>query len=523
MFDDLVKQAEAKFRSGDLKGAYNDARYVLSRTRTNGRAHYLMSRIATLKGAHADSLKLCQIAIELDGPSVEYLVQEATCHFHLGALKDARGIAVKAFDDAELPAEVLEKLGDIFHALADYPRFLAVALRRQAMEPSNDAILVQVGAGYFFCGRIEEARRVLEEAIRLNPRRARAYCGLTELRTAQPSDNVVDAITALIGIENNALDLITLYHALAREYDGLGQIDNAIASLKKGKDIYLSVNAYTIQADIDTFAAINRYIDASPAPPEKASSAQPIFVVGMPRSGTTVTQQILTNCDGVASIGESLHFGALVRAYAGCNSPRLVEAQTVDQRWRGLPLDTIGERYGADALAMAGGAQRPVDKLPLNLLFVPLIIRALPNARIICMRRHPLDTILANYKLAAVAPTHAYGSSLKATATFVAESMKLSKKLALHHPKQFRLLDYEELAADPAVKGREIIEFCGLEWNDDLVKIDDNTSPAGSASAAQVKSPIHPRYIGRWRKYKDHLGEAVTVLQSYGIAFDPDA
>jgi tetratricopeptide (TPR) repeat protein len=523
MFDDLVKQAEAKFRSGDLRGAYNDARHVLGRTRTNGRAHYLMSRIATLKDAHADSLNLCQIAIELDGPSVEYLVQVATCHFHLGALKDAWASAVKAFDGTEVPAEALEKLGEIFYALADYPRFLAVALRRQAMEPSNDAILVQVGSGYFSCGRIEEARLALEEAIRLNPKSARAYCGLTELRTAQSSDNAVDAIAALIGVEKNTLDLITLYHALAREYDGLGQIDKAIASLKKGKNIYLSVNGYAIQADIDTFAAINRYIDASPPSPEKVSSAQPIFVVGMPRSGTTVTQQILTNCDGVASIGESLHFGALVRAYAGCNSPRLVDAKTVDQRWRHLPLDAIGEKYGAYASAMVGGAQRSVDKLPLNLLFVPLIVKALPNARIICLRRHPLDTILGNYKLAAVAPTYAYGSSLKATATFVAESMRLSEKMALHYPKHFRLLDYEELASDPAVKGREIVEFCGLEWNDDVVKIEDNMSPAGSPSAAQVKSPIHPRYIGRWRKYKDHLGEAIAVLKSYGIAFGAEA
>jgi hypothetical protein len=84
-------------------------------------------------------------------------------------------------------------------------------------------------------------------------------------------------------------------------------------------------------------------------------------------------------------------------------------------------------------------------------------------------------------------------------------------------------LDYEELASDPAVKGREIVEFCGLEWNDDVVKIEDNMSPAGSPSAAQVKSPIHPRYIGRWRKYKDHLGEAIAVLKSYGIAFGAEA
>lgn len=523
VFDDLVRQAEAKLRSGDLTGAYNDARYVLSQTRTNGRSHYLMSRIAVLKGAHSDALKLCQVAVALDGPSAEYLAQLAVCHFHLGALKDAWANAIAAFDGPDVPADVLETLGEIFLALADYPRFLAVSRRRQAIDPSNDAILVQVGAGYFNCGRIDEARRALEESIRLNPKRARAYCGLTELRTAQPADNAVDAITALIGEEKNTVERIALYHALAREYDGLGQIDNAVAALKQGKDLYLSGTGYSLQADIDMFAAIHRYIDAAPARPEKAPAAQPIFVVGMPRSGTTVAQQILTNCDGAASIGECLHFGALVRAYAGCSAPRLVEAETVDRRWRGLPLGTIGEKYGTDALAMAGGAPRPVDKLPLNLLFAPLIVRALPHARILCLRRNPLDTILGNYKIAAVTPTYAYGSSLKATATFVAESMKLADKLARHHPEQFCVLDYEDLVTDPAAKGREIARFCGLEWNDDAAKIENNTAPVGSPSAAQVQAPIHTRYVGRWRKYADHLGEAIAVLKSYGIAFGAEA
>ena len=108
VLDDLVRQAETKFRSGDLRGAYDDARRVLSETRTNGRAHYLMSCLATLKGAHADSLKLCQIAITLDGPSAKYLGQLATCHFHLGALKDAWASAVQAWDFADHPTDVLD-------------------------------------------------------------------------------------------------------------------------------------------------------------------------------------------------------------------------------------------------------------------------------------------------------------------------------------------------------------------------------------------------------------------------------
>jgi hypothetical protein len=101
--------------------------------------------------------------------------------------------------------------------------------------------------------------------------------------------------------------------------------------------------------------------------------------------------------------------------------------------------------------------------------------------------------------------------------------MRLADKLAQHYPQQFHLVDYEKLATDPAATGREIVEFCGLNWNDDVVKIENNTSPVGTASAAQVQAPIHARYIGRWRRYKDHLSEAIAVLKSYDIAFDDEA
>jgi hypothetical protein len=242
----------------------------------------------------------------------------------------------------------------------------------------------------------------------------------------------------------------------------------------------------------------------------------------MPRSGTTITERILTNCEGTVSIGESLQFGALVRSHAGCNAPRLVDAQTVDRHWRGLPLEAIGKAYCAYGIAMARGAPRFVDKLPLNLLYAPLIVRALPNARILCLCRHPLDTVLGNYRqlLGTKSPTYAYGCSLTATATFVAESMKLAEKLARLHPQQFHMVGYEDLATHPAATGREIVEFCGLAWNDDVVKIENNTSAVGTASAVQVQVPIHTRYVGRWRKYKDHLGEAITVLDAYGMAAD---
>ena len=522
MIDDLVKQAERKLQSGDLQGAYNDARRVLGMSRTNGRAHYLLSCMATIKGAHSDALKLCEIAISLDRNTAEYLGQLSVCLMRLGRRAEAHACAVKTMSFDDVPGVVLEQLSFIFHSVADYSRVLEAQKRLSIVKPNNSVVLANIGAAYFLCGRPDEARKALEEAIRLDPKNVRAYGSLCGLRTARDGGNYIAAIKGLIGEEKDLLNRIKLHYALASEYDDLGMTEEAFASLKKGKDALISETGYTVKQDIDMFAAIGRYVDASLPAPAASSPAQPVFVVGMPRSGTTVAERILTNCDGVVSIGECIEFVDLVKRYCGGATSRFTDAGMIDSNWRQLPLQEIGEAYVAFGNAISSGAKRFLNKLPLNLLFVPLIVRALPNARIICLQRHPLDTVLGNYRqlLEFQTGTFDYTSSLAATATYVAESVKLSEKLARHHPDQFRVLKYEDLVADPAAKGREIVEFCGLEWHDDAVKIENNASPVGSASAVQVRSPIHTRFIGRWKKYQTYLGEAIGVLDDYRIRWD---
>lgn len=517
-----MKQAEEKLHAGDLQGAYDDARRVLGISRTNGRAHYLLSCMATIKGAHGDALKLCEIAVSLDGDTSEYLGQLSVCLMRLGRRAEAHACAVKTMFFDDVPGVVLEQLSFTFHSVADHNRVLEAQKRLAAVEPNNAVVLANIGAAYFLCGRPDEAREALREAIRLDPKNVRAYGSLCGLRTARPGDNYVDAIKVLIAEERNLLNRIALHYALASEYEYLGMTEEAFASLKKGKDALISETGYAVKQDIEMFAAIDRYIDTSLPAPTGSSSAQPIFVVGMPRSGTTIVERILTNCSGVASIGECIEFVDLVKRYCGGGTSRFTDARMIDSCWRQLPLKAIGEAYIAFGKAISSGAARLLDKLPLNLLFVPLIVRALPRARIICLQRHPLDTVLGNYRqlLEFETGTFDYTSSLAATATYVAESMKLSAKLARRHPEQFYMLKYEDLVADPEARGREIVQFCGLEWRDDVVKIENNLSPVGSASAAQVRSPIHSQYVGRWKKYQAYLGEAISVLDSYGIRWD---
>jgi tetratricopeptide (TPR) repeat protein len=221
LIDDLVKQAERKLQSGDLQGAYNDARRVLGMSRTNGRAHYLLSCMATIKGAHSDALKLCEIAISLDRNTAEYLGQLSVCLMRLGRRAEAHACAVKTMSFDDVPGVVLEQLSFIFHSVADYSRVLEAQKRLSIVKPNNSVVLANIGAAYFLCGRPDEARKALEEAIRLDPKNVRAYGSLCGLRTARAGDNYIAAIKGLIGEEKDLLNRIKLHYALASEYDDL--------------------------------------------------------------------------------------------------------------------------------------------------------------------------------------------------------------------------------------------------------------------------------------------------------------
>jgi tetratricopeptide (TPR) repeat protein len=520
ILDDLVARASRKLARGDLKGAYDDTRDVLRRSNKHGPAHLLMSRIAVCKGAYEDARHLCDIAVSLDGLKADYSAQLAFCQLKLGQRAAARDEAVRALALEDLSRESLDLLSVMFHALADYQR-CADALRRltQAV-PANDTVLANLGIVLILCGDMIGARAALEEALRLNPRNIRAYGGLTEARAATPEDNAIKAIEAMIERIENPFSAIQLHHALAREYEHLGELERSFAVLRQAKTKLRSAIAYDGSVDAAMYRRINELIDTMPTGGQaRRVDAAPIFVVGMPRSGTTVVERVLTNCEGVISIGESSHFAELVKRQSASRSPRIVDASEVENTWPRLDLIRLGVEYARYGAAAPNASRRVLDKMPLNFLLAPLIIRALPMARIIWLIRHPLDTVVGNYRqlFELESRSYDYALSLQTCALFTAESIRLGESLAARHPEQVRLVRYEELIHDPIAVGRALAEFCKLEWRDEHARIECNSSPVGSASAVQVRTPIHARFVGRWKHYAAHLDGAKAVLSRYGI------
>jgi hypothetical protein len=249
-----------------------------------------------------------------------------------------------------------------------------------------------------------------------------------------------------------------------------------------------------------------------------AGSAAPIFVVGMPRTGSTLAERILTSHSAVSSAGELQNFPVCLKRAAATASPRVLEPETVAAA-ADLDFRALGESYLRSVQSLVGNTPHFVDKLPLNFFCIGFISRALPNARIICMRRHALDTCISNFRqlFAFDLPYYRYAYDLNDTADYYVSFHRLMEHWARELPGKILQVQYERLVADPAAETRRMLDFCGLPWEDACRDFHANPAPVATASAVQVREPLHARSIGRWQCYAARLDEVRQRLSAAGI------
>lgn len=508
--------AKAKFKAGDIAGAYNETRAILREDRHNGPAHLLMAQLAVHREAYSNATTLLQIAMHLDGRSADALALQAICDLRSGHIEDCVVHAQAALELPSAFAETYDLLGEIFHTLADYARSVKALEYAAVLDAENTKVQTNLAAALGLCGRADEALAILDAVITKAPRNAKALGLRSELGQATVEKNDIDQINQLLPTLSSAFERLQLVHALARQTEDLGAPQEGFQLLCDGKAAFVisvpEVDDTTDQTMFNTLEAICARTTGRTERP-----LGPIFVGGMPRSGTTLLERILTNGTGLKSIGESHRLAALAKQYSHSDSPRLIDTECLSEAWSYLPFTDIGSAYQAYGRALVG-ANRFLDKMPLNVLLTPLVVSALPEARIVCTLRHPLDTLVGNFRqhFEYGSGTYDYSLSLVRTAAYIARFHQYARDLARHYPEQVLLVEYEALVNEPQEIGRLVFDFCGLAWSDSATAIHLNAAPIGSASATQVRVPIHKNYLARWKAYDAFLEPAKAVLDAYG-------
>lgn len=392
----------------------------------------------------------------------------------------------------------------------DALRFLESVSARM---PPHPLLLFTRGQVLRFLGRLDEAADAYERCLQLRPDFADAHWAIATNRRAWPAGSRVERLrTTVRRTPPDSPEMAQLQYALFHELDTADDTDAAWRALTEGARIMRK----SVRYDAMRFSA---HVDALMTPAwiphsqrvDDRRQPRPIFVVGLPRTGTTLLDRILGNHGWVRSVGERNDFGAAMSRVSGRFFADLVSEGDAGSL---LAVDhrSVGHAYIAAMQRLAPGVAMSLDKNPRNLFNIPLILRALPHAKILCLRRDPMDAGLSNLKELFQGGAYAYSYDLDNLAAHLSDADRWMRHWSEQAADSVKVVDYEALVATPEAIVAEVTDFLELPRRKGLTDIAGNHAPVATASSAQVRGPIHARAVGAWTRYASQLSPLQTAL-----------
>ena len=371
------------------------------------------------------------------------------------------------------------------------------------------------GMSLKFAGQFTQALAAYEQVLTLNPTHAPTHFAIADLGLATPDNNHIQRLQSrLTQADLHVDDRLQYAHALALELQQLNRHPEALAVLIDAKGYKARGLNYKFTQDQALFNAIKATSStASDITNQRHDgSCRPIFIVGMPRSGTTLVERILSHHSQVGSGGELQDFGIAVKQLTATPGQTVLDIATMEAAQQ-LDFGQLGDAYLQKTKRIAPESARFIDKLPFNFFYINLIQKALPDAKIIIMLRDPMDTCVGNFRqmFSLNSPYYNYAFDLESIGQFYTEFRQLMDAFLALNDRNIRVQQYETLAREPEDEVRALLDFCALPFETQCVEVQNNTLPVSTASKVQVRQPINTSSIGRWKKF----GSGTLPLQAH--------
>lgn len=416
-----------------------------------------------------------------------------------------RAVALRP-DNAEVQsthAALLLAHGRFAEAIAAFDQALT------APSAIRERVLVSRAIAFQENGRTAEALAQIDAVLSEFPRSAAAWHGRADMVKFTPGDATISQMESLLGpmgLQSHS-DRMSLHFALGKAYLDCGDSDAAFRHLDQGNAMKRSTMRYDGAATTDWLRSVAQAFDGSlfeRLANAGVKSGMPIFVLGMPRSGTTLIEQILASHPAIHGAGEVKFLSNIIASAGG--SPGLVAGLDAAK------LTAMGRAYLDMIAAQSGGKPHVVDKMPANFIHAGLIHLILPDARIIHARRDPVDTCLSCYsKLFGGEQSFTYNQA--ELGRFYQDYERLTAHWRnVLPPSRFLEVAYEDVIADTEGQARRMLDFLGLPWDPACLAFHQTARPVRTASVNQVRQPIYRTSTGRWRQHAAHLQPLLAAL-----------
>ncbi|MGI9342156.1 MAG: tetratricopeptide repeat-containing sulfotransferase family protein [Gammaproteobacteria bacterium] len=546
-----IAAAFRALQAGELTNAERICAGILHAAPGHAEANNCLGIVRRRLGFPEQAVELFEKAVASDPMLVPAYQNLANALMQLNRVDDARAVVKRALDLRPDPAIANRALGDLGYQVAEYAKAeafyrralaaaptdfdshagLGMALRRlgrlaeaQAhyqraieLQPGNASVHLNLGNILSATGRIDESIESYREAIRLRPDYARAHQLLASVRKHESCDAELLAMKALFDRSDiSTEDRMNLAFGLGKAFEELQDYDAAFEYYRQGNAAKRAGAPYAADEDIELFSRLEATFDADFLDSHQglgSDDGTPIFILGMPRSGTSLVEQILASHPQVHGAGE-LGDVQIVCKGAVDAFPEQV-AQLPATAWRDMADAYLKNLRGHDAKA-----KHITDKMPQNFQYIGMIAIMFPNAKIIHCRRDPMDTCVSIYKNLFASSDLRWSYDIDDLGRYY----QLYRRLMAHWrrvlPRRIYEIDYEKLVGDFEQETRNLLDHCGLPFDPGCLSFHESTRAVETASFAQVRKPIYGDSIGRWRHYARHVQSLVERCEAGQSADD---
>jgi tetratricopeptide (TPR) repeat protein len=479
--------------------------------------------VAQRTGANGQAEQLLRKALELEPGSLPGRTELAYCLAANRKIAEALAL-VRELENKVASPELLGKLGNASSAAQDFEAAERLFERAIKLRSDNPELYFNLAAVQRYLGKISAADLNFNRAISLNPLHFEAMFARSSLRRATPDGNNVANLRERLSPEPaDWRGSVMLHFALGKELEDLGEWRPSFEAYRAGATLQRRNTRYDAAAeravvDLIRSSHCREWLNDQS---EGHHDSSPTFILGLPRTGTTLAERILSAHSRVSSLGELNDFASALMQQARRESGKAsIDRKALLSLSKTLDATALGKAYLAKVERLPRSTPVFVDKMPLNFLYIGLICRALPEARIIHVVRSPMDTCFAIFKTL-FKGAYPWSYDLSELADYYIAYHRLMQHWLDCLPHRIHQLRYEALTTDQRSATEALLKYCDLPWEESCMAFHKLPTASTTASAIQVREPVYTRSIGKWRHYQDDLQPVYQRLVEAGI--DPEA